>query len=81
MRMSTVVEVRSKNDTPGELERKAGEYLAAGAHLVWVFDPIRDGAVVYRAGHPPQFLAPADDLTAEGIIPGFRLNVRDALRT
>ncbi len=35
-----IVEVRSKNDTTAELERKAGEYLAAGARLVWVPDPI-----------------------------------------
>jgi Uma2 family endonuclease len=29
-----IVKVRSKNDTLAELERKAGEYLAAGAKLV-----------------------------------------------
>jgi Uma2 family endonuclease len=75
-----IVEVRSKNDTPGELERKAGEYLAAGAQLVWVLDPIRAVAVVYQAGQRPKLLGPADTLTAEGIIPGFRLNVGDVLR-
>ncbi len=49
-----IVEVRSKNDTPAELERKAGEFLAAGARLVWVLDPIRALAVVYEAAHPPR---------------------------
>ena len=44
-----IVEVRSKNDTPAELERKADEFLAAGARLVWVLDPIRAVAVVYEA--------------------------------
>ena len=76
-----IVEVRSKNDTTAELERKAGEYLAAGAQLVWVLDPIRAVVVVYQAGHPPRHLGPADELTAEAIIPGFRLNVGDVLRT
>jgi Uma2 family endonuclease len=75
-----VVEVRSKNDTMAELERKAGEYLVAGAKLVWVIDPIRSVAVVYQAGHAPRTLGPAEELTAEGIIPGFRLSVGDALR-
>ena len=75
-----VVEVRSKNDTVAELERKAGEYLAAGAKLVWVIDPLRSVAVVYEAGHPPRTLGPADDLTAGGIITGFRLSVGEALR-
>jgi Uma2 family endonuclease len=75
-----VVEVRSKNDTMAELERKAGEYLAAGAKLVWVIDPIRSVAVVYEAGHAPRTLGTNEELTAEGIIPGFRLSVGDALR-
>ena len=75
-----IVEVRSKNDTPAEFERKAGEYLAAGAQLVWILDPIRAAVAIYQAGHPPKLLGPADDLTAEGIIPGFRLNVGDVLR-
>ena len=75
-----VVEVRSKNDTPAELERKAGEYLAAGAKLVWILDPIRTGVVVYQAGHSPKLLGLADDLTADGLIPGFRVNVGDVLR-
>lgn len=75
-----VVEVRSKNDTLAELERKAGEYLAAGTKLVWVVDPLRAAVVVYQAGHAPRTLGPADDLTADGIIPGFRLSVADALR-
>jgi Uma2 family endonuclease len=75
-----VVEVRSKNDTMAELERKAGEYLAAGAKLVWVIDPLRSVAVVYEAGHTPRTLGVGDELTAEGIIPEFRLSVGDALR-
>ncbi len=77
---AVIVEVRSKNDTSAELERKAGEYLAAGARLVWVADPIREVVVVYEAAHPPKMLGLADDLTAEGIIPGFRLNVGEVLR-
>ncbi len=37
--------------------------------------------IVYQAGHPPKIVAPAEDFTAEGIIPGFRLNVGEVLRT
>lgn len=76
-----VVEVRSKNDTVRELERKAGEYLAAGVRLVWVVDPLRSLVTVFRAGQPPQTLQPTDTLTAEGIIPDFKLTVADALKT
>jgi Uma2 family endonuclease len=76
-----VVEVRSKNDTMADLERKAGEYLAAGSKLVWMIDPLRSVAMAYHAGHPPRSLGPADELTADGVIPGFRLSVADAIRT
>jgi len=76
-----VVEVRSKNDTVRDLERKAGEYLAAGVKLVWVVDPLRSIVTVFRAGQPPQTLQPTDTLTAEGIIPDFKLTVADALKT
>jgi Uma2 family endonuclease len=77
---SLIVEVRSKNDLLAELERKAGEYLAAGAQLVWILDPIRAVAVAYQAGHPPRTISSADALTADGIIPGFRVQVGDVLR-
>jgi Uma2 family endonuclease len=75
-----IVEVRSKNDTVAELERKAGEYLAAGAKLVWIVDPFRQVVVAYRAGQEKQTYGPEDVLTADGIIPDFQLPVRDALR-
>jgi hypothetical protein len=45
-----------------------------------MIDPIGAAAVVYQAGHPRRTLGPADELTADGIIPGFCLTVADALR-
>ena len=76
-----VVEVRSTNDTVRELERKAAEFLAAGVKLVWVVDPLRSIVTVFRTGQAPQTLQPTDTLTAEGIIPDFKLTVADALKT
>jgi Uma2 family endonuclease len=75
-----IVEVRSKNDTVAELERKASEYVAAGAKLVWVVDPLRQVVVAFRPGQEKQTYGPEDVLTADGIIPEFRLPVRDALQ-
>src|SRR5437867_526985 len=75
-----IVEVRSKNDTVAELERKADEYLAAGAKLVWLVDPLRQVVVAFRPGQEKQTYGPEDVLTADGIIPDFQLPVRDALQ-
>src|SRR5690348_6672812 len=41
-------EVVSPNDRPGELLAKAGQWLDAGARVVWVIDPLRAHAVIYR---------------------------------
>jgi len=75
-----VVEVRSKNDTSPEVQRKVEDYLHAGVRLVWVADPQRGTVTAYRRDTPPQVFIEDDTLTAEDIIPGFALLVRDALQ-
>jgi Uma2 family endonuclease len=74
-----IAEVRSKNDTLAYTARKAGEWLAAGAVLVWVLDPIGRRVFAHRVGAAPEELAEDGVLTCEDIIPGFSLAVRDAL--
>jgi Uma2 family endonuclease len=75
-----VVEVRSKNDTLAALERKAQDYLLAGAGAVWVVDPINRNVVEYRQGGASRTFAEDDTLTVPDLIPGFALLVREALR-
>jgi Uma2 family endonuclease len=47
-----IVEVCSKNDSLPALERKAGEYLVAGAVVVWIVEPINRNVLEYRHGVP-----------------------------
>jgi Uma2 family endonuclease len=75
-----IVEVRSKNDTLAALERKAQDYLRAGAVVVWVADPINRNVVEYRQGVPSRTYAENDTLTVPDLIPGFALPVREALQ-
>jgi Uma2 family endonuclease len=74
-----VVEVRSKNDSLPELQRKAQEYLDAGTRVVWVADPIARNVTEYRKDTPPRVYAEDDTLGVEDLIPGFGLSVRGAL--
>ncbi|MBY0491852.1 MAG: Uma2 family endonuclease [Gemmatimonadaceae bacterium] len=74
-----VVEVRSPSDRSGALLAKVGEYLLAGAHLVWVIDPVRRVVTVYRADGSVSELGPADALSGEVLLPGFSLAVRSVL--
>jgi Uma2 family endonuclease len=44
-----VAEILSPGDRPGEVLEKVGQWLSAGVRLVWVLDPARRDARIYRA--------------------------------
>lgn len=65
------VEVLSPDDRPGEILAKVGDWLNAGTRLVWVVDPERRIARVYRHDGT-ELLVPADGaLDGEDVVPGF----------
>ncbi len=66
-----VVEVLSPGDRPGETLAKVGEWLTAGAQLVWVVDPTRRQTRVYRQDGSETLLTEGDVLTGEDVVPGF----------
>jgi Uma2 family endonuclease len=66
-----VVEVLSPGDRPGETLAKVGEWLTAGARLVWIVDPARRLARVYRQDGSETLLTEADSLGGEDVVPGF----------
>ena len=66
-----VVEVLSPADRPGEVLAKVAAWLNAGCLLVWVVDPDRRTARVYRADGSVSLLAENDSLDGEDVLPGF----------
>lgn len=74
-----VVEVLSPTDRPGETLAKIGDWLEAGARLVWVIDPERRVARVYRQDGSESLLTEENDLDGEDVLPGFRCSVRSIL--
>jgi Uma2 family endonuclease len=66
-----VVEVLSHTDRPGEVLAKVGDWLDAGARLVWVIDPDRRLARVYRADGTESLLDETGQLLGEDVRPGF----------
>jgi Uma2 family endonuclease len=72
-----IVEVKSKHDTMPEVEDKVAVYLRAGVWLVWVADSKTRTVTAYRPGKEPTIHTENAILTAEDIIPGLRLPVRD----
>ena len=70
-----MAEIRSKNNTWKDIERKTARYLAKGCRLVWVLDPKRRRILVHRPDTEATLLTEKDTLTAEGVIPGFEFPV------
>ncbi|MEO7964469.1 MAG: Uma2 family endonuclease [Gemmatimonadaceae bacterium] len=65
------VEVLSPGDRPGELLSKVGDWLDAGVRLVWVLDPARRQARVYRADGSVAVIAMDGELEGEEVLPRF----------
>lgn len=66
-----VVEVLSPDDRPGETLAKVGDWLDAGAQLVWVIDPERRIARIYRQDGSESIISENDRLQGESVLPGF----------
>ena len=66
-----VVEVLSPNDRPGELLAKVADWLTAGTRLVWVIDPERRLARVYRQDGTETIVEAGGGLDGEDVLPGF----------
>ena len=66
-----VVEVLSPNDRPGEALAKVADWLSAGTKLVWIVDPERRLARVYRHDGTEALLNADDALDGEDVLPGF----------
>jgi len=74
-----VVEVLSPRDRPGETLGKVGDWLEAGARMVWVIDPERRLARVYRHDGTESVLSEAGMLDGEDVLPGFRCTLATVL--
>lgn len=73
------VEVLSPSDRTGRVLAKVGDWLDGGARLVWVVDPERRVARVYRADGTVQSLAVDDSFDGEDVVPGLSIRLVDML--
>jgi Uma2 family endonuclease len=70
-----VVEVLSPGDRPGETLAKVGDWLNAGSRLVWVVDPGRRVARVYRQDGSETLITERAVLNGEDVVPGFECSL------
>jgi Uma2 family endonuclease len=73
------VEVLSPGDRAGEILAKVADWLSAGSRLVWVVDPVRRSARVYRQDGTQDLVGESDALDGEDVLPGFSLRLADTV--
>jgi Uma2 family endonuclease len=66
-----VVEIRSRSDDLPPLESKMKEYIANGALLAWLIDPLRHRVYVYAPGQEVIVLESPDTVSGGCLLPGF----------
>ncbi|MCU0353017.1 MAG: Uma2 family endonuclease [Cytophagales bacterium] len=75
-----VVEIRSENDTLRECQDKMDEYMANGARLGWLIDPVDQKAYIYRPGQAVETVSSFQEtLSGENVLPNFELNLNSLL--
>jgi Uma2 family endonuclease len=72
-----LIELRSETDRLTELQRKMVEWMKNGAKLAWLIDPQNRQVHIYRAGKRMQTLNSPDKISAEPVLPGFELDLRE----
>jgi Uma2 family endonuclease len=70
-----VVELRSQTDALEPLQAKMEEYLANGALLGWLIDPLEKNVYVYRPDQEVRCLNNPETISGEPVLPGFALDL------
>jgi Uma2 family endonuclease len=71
-----VVELRSRSDSLAALRAKMREYIANGARLGWLIDPLERRVYVYRPPDEETCLDDPERVSGDPVLPGFVLDVR-----
>jgi Uma2 family endonuclease len=70
------IEVLSRSNTAGEMERKRREYFAAGVRLVWTIDRRARKAIVYTSADQGTVVPESGSLDGGDVLPGFALSLQ-----
>ena len=71
-----VVEIRSRSDSINTLQTKMQEYIANGAQLGWLIDPMEEKVYIYRPSAEVSCLENARTISGDPVLPGFILDFR-----
>jgi len=72
-----VAELRSPTDDLDDLQAKMEEYLANGAQLGWLIDPIEKRVHLYSPGQTAVSLDNPSQIVGDPVLPGFTLDLQE----
>ena len=72
-----VVELRSRTDSLKNLRQKMDEYMANGAQLGWLIDPLERKVHVYRPSAPVEELDNPQTISGEPLLNGLELDLQE----
>ncbi len=72
------VEVLSPDDRAGQVIRKVGDWLTAGALSVWVVSPKKRTITAYRADQSIAIYQDGDTIRNDPAVPGFKMKIAKA---
>ena len=75
------VEVLSPSNSPSETHDKVIQYLEAGAHRVWIVDPVARTVMIYRPDGSAVLLHGDDTIDGEDVLAGFSLALAEIFDT
>lgn len=68
-----VIELRSPSDSLSDLQKKMEQWIANGAQLAWLIDPVERAVTVYRPGDSPEVHHEPSSVQGSGVMAGFEL--------
>jgi Uma2 family endonuclease len=68
-----IIELRSPTDSLSDLKQKMEQWIANGAQLAWLIDPIEQEVSVYRSGVEIEVHHRPTSVQGSGIVVGFEL--------
>ena len=74
-----VIELRSSSDRLSKIQEKMDEYMANGARLGWLLDPLNNCAYVYSPDVPAKRLDQPTFVSGDPPLPGFEFDFREIL--
>ena len=75
MRPEKIAHLLTAEEAFGLSPTEIAEYQKAGVSSVWVLDPSRNEARIFRRGAPARIVGAADRLSDPDVLPGLALNV------